>query len=117
MLVNLRRPLTAVSTCQGRRAWINSQLHPVSAFPSIMSNESPALIDRSIAHLERLAAFLADEIQQPWTTTTALPLSDRRLCKEALLTISVLLPKLQAVRRAGVSSSQPQRPHCQSCDD
>jgi hypothetical protein len=77
-----------------------------------MSNGTPVLIDRSIAQLESLAASLTDEVQQPWTTTTLLPLSERLLCKEALLTISVLLPKLRAVQRARA------RPHgCPSCDD
>jgi hypothetical protein len=81
-----------------------------------MSNESPAVIDRSIAQLERLAAFLTDEIQQPWTTTV-LPLSERRLCKEALLTISVLLPKLHAVQRAQVSPVDHRRSGCSNCDE
>lgn len=81
-----------------------------------MSNDSPALIDRSIAQLESLASFLADEVERPWTTT-ALPLSERRLCKETLLTISVLLPKLQAVRRARALESAGQAPRCESCDD
>jgi hypothetical protein len=81
-----------------------------------MANESPALIDRSIAQLESLAAFLADEIQQPWTTTV-LPLGERRLCKEALLTISVLLPKLRAVQRAHVSPGDRQRSSCPGCDE
>jgi hypothetical protein len=82
-----------------------------------MSNESsPAVIDGSIAQLERLATFLADEIQQPWTTTL-LPLSERRLCKEALLTISVLLPKLQAVRRAQAIDLERRSPRCRSCED
>lgn len=81
-----------------------------------MSNNSPARIDRSIAELETLAAFLADEVQRPWQTT-ALPLVDRRLYKEALLTISVLLPKLQAVRRAHVVPPERQTPRCQNCDE
>ena len=81
-----------------------------------MPNESPAVIDGSIAQLERLATFLADEIQQPWTTTR-LPLSERRLCKEALLTISVLLPKLQAVRRAQAVDLEHRSPRCRSCED
>lgn len=81
-----------------------------------MSNASPALIDRSIAQLESLAAFLTDEVEQPWTTAL-LPLSERRLCKEALLTISVLLPKLRAVRRAQVSPSDLQSPRCTSCEE
>jgi hypothetical protein len=81
-----------------------------------MPNASPALIDRSIAQLESLEAFLADEVQQPWTPTL-LPLSERRLCKEALLAISVLLPKLRAVRRAHVSAADRQPPGCTSCDE
>jgi len=81
-----------------------------------MTQESPAVIDRSIVQLERLAAFLADEIQQPWTTTV-LPLSERRLCKEALLTISVLLPKLQAVQRAQALSPERAPSRCPTCDD
>ena len=81
-----------------------------------MSNQSPAVIDRSIAQLETLAAFLADEIQQPWTTTV-LPLSERRLCKEALLTVSVLLPKLHAVQRAQATSLEPRSSRCPGCDD
>ena len=81
-----------------------------------MANESPALIDRSIAQLESLAAFLADEVQQPWMTGV-LPPSERRLCKEALLTISVLLPKLRAVRGAQVSPIDRQPPRCTVCDE
>jgi hypothetical protein len=82
---------------------------------AVMSNGSPALIDRSIAQLESLATFLTDEVQQPWTTTV-LPLSQRLLCKEALLTISVLLPKLRAVRRAHDSPDDQRLPGCTSCD-
>lgn len=81
-----------------------------------MANGSPALIDRSIVQLESLAAFLADEVEKPWTTTL-LPLQERRLCKEALLTISVLLPKLRAVQSAQVSLANDQRPECASCDE
>lgn len=71
----------------------------ITASLSVMANESAAHIDRSIAELESLAAFLADQIQRP-RTSTVLPLAERRIYKEALLTISVLLPKLHAVRRA-----------------
>lgn len=83
-----------------------------------MSNDSPALIGRSIAQLESLASFLADEVQRPWTTIE-LPLSERRLCKETLLTISVLLPKLRAVRRAQERPPASDRPlpRCPSCDE
>lgn len=95
--------------------WIKSQLIHVAPSPT-MANESPALIDRSIAQLESLAAFLADEVQRPWTTAV-LPLPERRLCKEALLTISVLLPKLHAVRRARLSPSDKLLSRCPSCDE
>lgn len=81
-----------------------------------MSNGSPLLIDRSIAQLESVAAFLTDEVQQPWTTAL-LPLSERRLCKEALLTTSVLLPKLHALQRAHISPADRQSPTCASCDE
>ena len=81
-----------------------------------MSHQSPALIDRSIAQLESLSAFLTAEVQQPWTTAL-LPVSERRLCKEALITISVLLPKLRAVQSAHLSPANQQRPHCTGCDD
>ena len=82
----------------------------------LMSNEYPALIDRSIAQLESLAAFLADEVQRPWTSAV-FPVTERRLCKEALLTISVLLPKLQAVRSAHASASDRQPAQCPSCNE
>lgn len=81
-----------------------------------MSNRSPSLIERSIAQLESLAAFLTDEVQQPWTTTL-LPVSERRLCKEALITISVLLPKLRAVQSAQVCPADRLPPKCTGCDD
>jgi len=81
-----------------------------------MSTESPALIDRSIVQLETLAAVLAEEIQQPWTTAV-LPLAQRRLRKEALLTISVLLPKLHAVQRAHSHPPEYRASSCPNCDD
>lgn len=81
-----------------------------------MSNETPAVIDRSIAQLESLACALTQEIQQPWTTAL-LPLPQRRLCKEALLTISVLLPKLHAVQRAHSLSLPSRTTRCRNCDD
>lgn len=81
-----------------------------------MANESPVLIGESIVQLENLAAVLADEIQQPWTTAV-LPLAQRRLRKEALLTISVLLPKLHAVQRAQALPPEYRPSTCPTCDD
>lgn len=79
----------AGSTCEKGRGWIIYSSAP-SVVPTAMSYGSPALIDRSIAQLDSLAAFLTDEIQQPWTTTL-LPLSEQRPCKEVLLTIRYAL--------------------------
>lgn len=70
-----------------------------------MSNDSAALIERSIVQLESLATYLANEVQRPRPATVP-PYADRRLCKEVLLTISVLLPKLHAVRQARAHASE-----------
>ncbi len=72
------------------------------------------LIDRSIADLEQLATEFAIELE------VARPVPGKTLShlrrKEALLTISILLPKLAAVRRL-----EPQRvgigSACQSCGE
>lgn len=66
-----------------------------------MSIPSPTLIDQSIADLEALSAQLAGEIPSNSRAMPALPF-EVRLSKEALLTISVLLPKLRAVRARDV---------------
>jgi hypothetical protein len=81
-----------------------------------MPTPSPAIVEESIVQLEALAAVLADEIQQPWTTAV-LPLAQRRLRKEALLTISVLLPKLHAVQRARAQPAQYRTSSCPACED
>jgi hypothetical protein len=57
------------------------------------------LIDRTI---ERLRSELKPE---------------GKLCKEALLTISVLLPKLKAVRCTPVAMTADYRSACPNCDD
>jgi hypothetical protein len=55
------------------------------------------LLDTSIAQLQTLASFLAEEMgEYRQKTVTASP--EARACKEILLTISVLIPKLQAAR-------------------
>jgi hypothetical protein len=58
--------------------------------------DSTALIDRSIADLQQLASAFATELEiaRPLPAKTALHLRQ----KEALLTISILLPKLAEVR-------------------
>jgi hypothetical protein len=62
-----------------------------------MQYDSIALLDRAIADLEKLATEFAAELE------VVRPVPGKNLRhlrrKEALLTISILLPKLAAVRR------------------
>jgi hypothetical protein len=62
-----------------------------------MQSESISLLDRSIADLQQLATEFAAELE------VVRPVPGKSLRhlrrKEALLTISILLPKLAAVRR------------------
>jgi len=73
-----------------------------------MQPELSALLDRSIADLQQLAMEFASELE------VARPKAGRSLHdlrrKEALLTISVLLPKLAAVRRLELQPSRAVEP-------
>jgi hypothetical protein len=64
--------------------------------------DSTDLLNRAIAHLEQLATEFATELElaRPSPRKTHRHLRQ----KEALLTISILLPKLAAVRQAEPSS-------------
>jgi hypothetical protein len=76
-----------------------------------MHSDAIQLLDRSIADLQQLAIELATELERgrPVPGKTLQHLRQ----KEALLTISVLLPKLEAVRRlepgllCGISATAP----------
>ena len=73
------------------------------------------LLDTSIAQLRTLAAFLAEEMGE--YRDKAEPASlEARACKEILLTISVLIPKLQAARYV-VTDETTSFGKCESCDD
>jgi hypothetical protein len=72
------------------------------------------LIDRTIDDLESLCEVLADEVDT--RVRSELP-PEGRLCKEALLTISVLLPKLRAVRCSPVAMTADYRGACVACED
>jgi hypothetical protein len=62
-----------------------------------VSDPSSSLIQQSIEQLERLSEMLAGEV--PSNSRSVASLTPRvRLSKETLLTISILLPKLYAVR-------------------
>jgi hypothetical protein len=73
------------------------------------------LLDTSIATLHTLAAFFADELGN-CGQESPVPSSEARACPEALLTISVLIPKLQAARYVVADAGLPSR-RCASCDD
>jgi hypothetical protein len=55
------------------------------------------LLDTSIAQLQTLAAFLAEEMGE-YRQRSIVASPEAHACKEILLTISVLIPKLQAAR-------------------
>jgi hypothetical protein len=72
------------------------------------------LLDTSIAQLRTLAAFLAEEMGELSEKSEAASL-EARACKEILLTISVLIPKLQAARYV-VADEREGYGSCVSCD-
>ena len=72
------------------------------------------LLDTSIAQLRTLAAFLAEEMSEYREKVEPASL-EARACKEILLTISVLIPKLQAARYVVGDEGAPL--HCVECQD
>ena len=73
------------------------------------------LLDTSIAQLRTLASFLAEEMGEYREKAESANL-EARACKEILLTISVLIPKLQAARYVVADEPPAIRP-CVSCDE
>jgi hypothetical protein len=80
-----------------------------------MTSAPSVLLDTSIANLLTLAAFFADELGNCGHAATV-PSPEARACQEALLTISVLIPKLQAARYVVADGAQAV-PRCATCDD
>lgn len=79
--------------------------------------ESPlAVINETLDHLQTLSEFLLDEVDEPVIAAHQLT-TERRLCKEALQTIRVLIPKLQAVRSTNVVGAIDGPRVCVTCDD
>ena len=76
--------------------------------------EPALLLDVSIAQLKNLAVFFADEIGRSAQSLEPSSL-EVRACREALLSITVLIPKLQAARYV-VAEDAPHR-QCPHCDD
>ena len=73
------------------------------------------LIDQTIDQLQTLAAHFEDESTPGLANVSSLS-PDARRCKEALLTINVLIPKLRAARLAGEMNTRQQR-MCLTCEE
>jgi len=74
------------------------------------------LIDQTIDQLQTLAAHFEDETSE--RMPNASPLSpDAKRCKEALMTINVLIPKLRAARMARPMLNARQHRMCLNCED
>ena len=74
------------------------------------------IIDQSIKQLQLLSTILAAQIRESHSTEARLPI-EKRICKEVLLTVSVLLPKLQEARRVVDTADPVPPPRCTSCED
>ena len=75
-----------------------------------------SVINKTLDHLQTLSEFLLDEVDERVITSHQLT-TERRICKEALQTIRVLIPKLEAVRSTNVVSATDHPRVCQNCDD
>jgi hypothetical protein len=75
-----------------------------------------SVINETLDHLQTLSGFLLDEVDERVITSHQLT-TERRLCKEALQTIRVLIPKLQAVRSTNVVAALDNPRICVRCDD
>lgn len=74
------------------------------------------LIDQTIDQLQTLAAHFEDETSAGLSSAAALGPEARR-CKEALMTINVLIPKLRAARLAQPQLNARQQRMCLHCED
>jgi hypothetical protein len=80
-------------------------------------NISPrVLLDTSIAQLQTLASFLAEEMGE-FRQRTVVATPEARACKEILLTISVLIPKLQAARYVVAIDDRARVGRCVDCEE
>ena len=75
-----------------------------------------SVINETLDHLHALSEFLIDEVDERVVTSHQLSI-ERGLCKEALQTIRVLIPKLQAVRSTNVVTALDIPGVCVKCDD
>jgi hypothetical protein len=80
-----------------------------------MNTTPRLLLDTSIAQLQTLASFLAEEMGE-YRQRTVVATPEARACKEILLTISVLIPKLQAARYV-VTDENAMLGRCVDCEE
>ncbi len=79
-----------------------------------MRNDRMSIINQSIVGLQQLATLLAEDAHEAASMSRS-----PQTAKEALLTIRVLLPKLEAARALLIQPAQPTAPYirCVGCDD
>jgi hypothetical protein len=80
-----------------------------------MNTTPRLLLDTSIAQLQTLASFLAEEMGE-FRQKTVVATPEARACKEILMTISVLIPKLQAARYV-VIDENARLGRCVECEE
>jgi hypothetical protein len=86
------------------------------SYPPAMTTHTQSVIDQTIKQLRNLSAILAAEIQKPHALGAQLP-TEKRICKEALMTVSVLLPKLHEARLVVDDTDPTPVQHCAACED
>jgi hypothetical protein len=74
------------------------------------------LIDQTIDHLQTLAAHFEDETSEGLSNSAPLS-ADAKRYKEALMTITVLIPKLRAARIVHPQLNTRQQRMCLNCED
>ncbi len=80
-----------------------------------MTTSPRLLLDTSIAQLQTLSSFLAEEMGE-YRQRSVVASPEARACKEILLTISVLIPKLQAARYV-VADDNTRLSGCVDCEE
>jgi hypothetical protein len=80
-----------------------------------MNTTPRLLLDTSIAQLQTLASFLAEEMGE-FRQKSVIATPEARACKEILMTISVLIPKLQAARYV-VIDENARLGNCVGCEE
>jgi hypothetical protein len=93
------------------------ELYINTAIPEVpMFIEPRQLIADTIDQLETISAYFADEVDERIHAPDKLPV-EALAAKEALQTIRVLIPKLEAVRSTQVAGAPDDCRRCPTCDD